>query len=274
MEKTRLLRSVETRLAAFAKWVAYGLAMTTVLGWISGFFEWGKTGLFAYVRSNLQLVWMCALSAIALALLIWVSRLQRRYATGFRDDFKGDLHANWDFNGPWRIVDKGTLLVAGSDSPGNSTVGAGITKAGATWENYTFAFKARIMDTCLGVIVRAEDLGNYYMLQIHSDRIRAHRRATIPAIDKTDSDAEEGYHPIKSVTGWQVFEPPVPITPKLSDWFKAAVTVRGQSVSLYIDDELVLQKEFFLQIPTGKVGFRNWGPERAQVQAVRVILDA
>jgi hypothetical protein len=54
--------------------------------------------------------------------------MNRRFLGGFHDQFEN--LDKWDFIGPWRIVDKGTLLVTGSDE-------GGITKVGSHWENYT-----------------------------------------------------------------------------------------------------------------------------------------
>jgi hypothetical protein len=251
-----------------AKWVGYILTFVTALSLVLKLFNWGKSGPLAHLTQNAQILWVAALTAISFVLLIWVSTLHGRFASGFADNFRGDFKARWDFEGPWRLVEKGTLLVTGSDA-------GGITKVGALWENYTFAFKARIINGCVGVVVRAQDLNNYYMFQIHPDKVRPHRRATIPVIEtETSSGPSEKLQPVKFLTGWQVFDPPVPLSPHLDGWFDARVRVRGHSASLWINDELVLQREGFLQIPMGKVGFRNWGAEEAQVRRVRVVLES
>jgi len=154
--------------------------------------------------------------------------------------------------------------------------GGGITKIGAQWENYTFTIKARILKECLGVVVRAQDLNNYYMLQIGTDKIRPHRRVAVPVIDtKTSRKPQEASEilPIKYNVGWQIFDPPTPLSHHLDNWFHVRVIVRGQAVSLYINNELVFQRESFLQIPTGKVGFRNGFSEEALVRNVKVILQ-
>lgn len=136
--------------------------------------------------------------------------------------------------------------------------------------------KAHITKRCLGVIIRAQDLSNYYMFQIGIDQIRPHRRVAVPLIvTKNPPQHEETaeVHPIKFNIGWQIFDPPTPLNTRLDNWFDVRVTVRGQAVSLYINNELVFQQESFLQIPTGKVGFRNVSSEEALVKNVRVILQ-
>jgi len=270
-----MFRSLERHLEIIVKWVAYISGLVTVLGYVSKFFEWGKSGLFVYLRDNIQVLWLLSVTAATFTLWVWTSRLQRRFVSGFSDNFSGDLQANWDFEGPWRIPEKGTLLVSGSDA-------GGITKVGAQWENYTFTFRARIIKECLGVVVRAQDLSNYYMLQIRNDRIRPHRRVAVPVVqaealpgpDEEHVPEEAGrIRPIRFIVGWQIFDPPIPLSSNLHDWFDVKVIVRGESVLLYIDDELQMQRESFLKIPAGKVGFRNWGSEEALVKNVRVTLQ-
>ena len=56
----------------------------------------------------------------------------------------------------------------------------------------------------------------------------------------------------------------------LDDWFNVKVVVRGQAVLLYINEKLEFEYGSFLKIPTGKVGFRNVGSERALVRNVSV----
>jgi hypothetical protein len=275
MHWKQFFRSIDQYIAFIARWVGYILVMAMALGYVSKFFEWGRQGPFAYLQDSIKVLWLWALTAIVVTLWIWTSRLHRRFVSGFSDNFSGDLRANWDFEGQWRIPEKDTLLVTDSDA-------GGITKVGAQWENYTFAFKARIVAECLGVIVRAQDLSNYYMFQIRNDRIRPHRRVAVPVVEAdTQPEPEKEkppkgasqIRPIKFIVGWQVFDPPTPLSHHLNDWFDVTVVVRGQSVRLYIDDELAFQRESFLQIPTGKVGFRNWGSEEALVRNVRVTLQ-
>jgi hypothetical protein len=209
------------------------------------------------------------------ALTLWLGllRLSSRFTSRFRDDFSENLNFNWDFVGPWRVAEKNTLLVTGSDA-------GGLTKVGATWENYTLSFDARITERCLGVIVRAQDLDNYYMFQIKPDKIRPHRRIATPVIEDEPSQSDQkptddGPQPrfIKFKVAWQVFEPPAPINPPLSNWFKVKIIVRGESIKIYINKELCLQKESFLKIPIGKVGFRNTRNEVALVRNVQVVIQ-
>jgi hypothetical protein len=246
-------------------------AIGIVVGFVSHFFKWGDKWLFKWLKDNIQWIWLLTLTAFLIMLWRWISKLNKRFVQGFRDNFTGDLRKNWDFIGEWRLVEKGILMVTNSD-PG------GITKAGAHWENYTFKFKAFIMNKCLGVIVRAQDLDNYYMFQIRKDKIRPHRLGAFPVVENKSNKetSEETSKPllIQYRLGWQLFnEYNVNIDPPLNNWFDVELTVRGESVSLCINNELILQRESFLKIPCGKVGFRNSGCESAKVKNVQVILE-
>ena len=50
----------------------------------------------------------------------------------------------------------------------------------------------------------------------------------------------------------------------------AAALARWGRIALSIDGELCFQRENFLEIPMGKIGFRNWSNEEAHVRRVRV----
>lgn len=271
MEVKRGFRFVVEYVEIGLKWITLFVGIVTVIGLFSTIFEWGNKGPFLYLKNNLQSIWMWALTAAALLLVIWTSLLRRRFKGTFRDSFKDSLQINWDFKGNWRIPEKGTLLVTGPDESG------GITKVGAQWENYTFTFKARIIRDCLGVIVRAQDLDNYFMFQVRNDKIRPHRRVSVPMVPIPTQQQPEGETPqmqlLQYNIGWQIFDPETPLNRTLDTWFNCRITVRGESICIRIDDEIVLQSESFLKIPTGKVGFRNSGAEEALVKNVKVVLE-
>ena len=341
---------------AFTWLIGVGKALLSVVGGLAILWAWGRAGGLAWLRAHAVPLWLVALSFAVAVVCYWTYRLRSQLQTGFRDKFDGDLRSNWDFRGEWRIPEKGVLLVTGGEAaPGQWVDGVGITKVGAQWENYTFTFRARIVNSCLGVVVRAQDMRNFYMLQIAPAYITPHRQVSVPVIRKegsaqgaatrlpdqppvaaqfdnnytptaapserasspqrsspeddppeasppapTGPDQSEGHEDaladlsedaangaaspstpappesrlqqVQFVPAW-VFTQATPIVATLVDWFDAKVTVRGQSVALYIDGELVLHKESFLQNPVGKVGFRNWAAEEALVRDVRVRLE-
>ena len=77
-------------------------------------------------------------------------------------------------------------------------------------------------------------------------------------------------HLVNFAVAWQIIDPPAPVNPNLDGWFKVRIVVRGEAVSIYLNDELQLQQESFLKLPTGKIGFRNSGKESALVKNVQV----
>ena len=170
--------------------------------------------------------------------------------------------------GPWQVTDDRALVVTGSDQ-------GGLTKTGALWENYTLTFEAKIVNRCLGVIVRAQDLDNYYMLQINKSRIRPHRRVAVPAVQApAHAGAEDEARPITYTVGWQLFEDLcVDLSNELDQWFTVRISVRGEALEMHVNDNLSWQHGSFLKIATGKIGFRSAGAERALVRKVRVKLD-
>lgn len=268
-----------------AKWIAYILLLLAAIGKISDFYGWGMGGPFAeslgFLETYALTFWLLALSIGIVILWLRTSKLYRQFTVGFSDNF--DNLDNWDYRGKWNILpDKGTLVVTGSRD-------GGITKVGKNWENYTFTFRACIVNKCLGVIFRAEDLYNYYMFQIHEDRIRPHFREVVPVLASEKGVAEGEEEPseqqiIKYISKWHhdrtdsgsMFRP-MPLKPKLERWFEVVIEVRGEDVSIRIVNETDKQEiEFhrpsFLKIPAGKVGFRNSGSEEAYVKDVQVLL--
>ena len=262
-----------------AKWVGFFTAFGTVIGATIILFQWGTKGPFLQIalffQRNFQTLWLISLTAFFAINWIRTNRLHSRFIKGFKDKFDGNLGDSWDYKGPWRIPEKGTLIVTGSDE-------GGITKSGAHWENYTFSFEAKIINECIGVIVRAQDLNNYYMFQIRPDKIRPHRRIAVPVIVDDNSNDENADEPklraVQHFLGWQTEQNTptlrsIPIIPTLEDWFKVKISVKGQSISIYINGTLIYQRPDLLQIPTGKIGFRNHDAEEAQVKNVNVTLE-
>lgn len=267
------------RFEVLLKWTVYLSGLLTLVGIIATAAKGVDLGrlepIAAFLREYFFHFWLGAVTALAIVLLIWTMSLHRRFTSGFRDNFKRSLAANWDFVGDWRITEAGELLITNSD-PG------GLTKIGAYWENYTLEFDAHILNDCLGVIVRAQDLNNYYMFQIRKNRIRPHRRVTFPIVEAGDEESKDrseadsqAPHPVKFAVGWDIPNKlAVDLDPPISDWFSTTIIVRGEAVSIKINAKQVFYAESFLKISTGKIGFRNSGHEKAFVRDVKVTLHS
>jgi len=204
-----------------------------------------------------------------------VSHLESGVAEYFEDDFKKDLDTNWDYRGQWEPVPGGGLSVTQSGK-------GGITRVGHSWMDYNFEFTAVIVKLCIAWIVRAQDLSNYYMIQLDRTRVRPHlwfaekwvtppERIYEAAIDSKD-------HGLASVKPNQPME--------------IRTEVRGWEIRVYVNDEQVYHKEDFfsvkfvnqefvlaepgpgaLTVPpfiTGRVGFRVSATEHGKFFRCRV----
>lgn len=249
-------------------WIGF---VILIVGLIGSFFIWGKEGFFDFVRNNIQIIWMTTVSIIVLVLLVWNWRLRQRLFGGYRDDFKN--LDGWDFEGQgWRRKPDDVLSIKGS---------WGLTKVGSHWENYIVTFRTKIINKCLGVIIRARDSDNYYMFQIWTDKVRPHRRIIVPVVNimvPEGSEDESSQSPtIEYKSDWLLDNnnpefKSIPIKPALDDWFDVKIVVKGQSINLFLGRSFEHELPSILQIPTGKIGFRNAGNEEALVKNLKVTI--
>jgi hypothetical protein len=234
-----------------------------LIGYISKLSVWGNEHIFVFIRLHFVIFWLISLTIIVFVLTGWLISINKKHFGGFSDSFKGRLESKWDFIGPWKILDDKILFITGSDE-------GGITKVGSDWENYILTFKAKIICGRVGVIVRARDLNNYYMLQINKKHIVPHRRATVLQIK--DRSVDPIVPPeIEMQVGWQVYNDSVnELNRELLDWFDVYIKVVGHSIIMKINNEIVFQQDMFLQISNGKIGFRCHDQESAQIKEVKV----
>lgn len=238
----------------------------SLIGFFSSLTKKDTQGLILFFQENYVLIWLISLTLIVIASSYWILLMNRRFIFGFTDSFKKDPKINWDYRGSWTIADDNILVITGADE-------GGITKKGADWENYTISFKAKIINGRLGVIVRAYDLNNYYMLQINPNIIVPHQRISIPKIIGNSVDPLVGYT-IELHAGWQRFEDKIsPLSKELVDWFDVRIKVKDQSVSIFINNRLEFKQDSFLQISKGKVGFRCHGEEKALIKKIKIRLN-
>jgi hypothetical protein len=237
--------------------------------------------IYTFLSGHLIHIWLIALTILLALLYLSFWRISRRFTTSFGDKFRHDLSL-WDMEGKWLIPEKGTLLVRGwGEESGTRSDAGGITKVGAMWDNYILYCDFRLIRTCLGVIVRASDLNNYYMFQIAETAIYPHRRWSSPVFSslpdaqpKLENQSISGKFlqvDVQNVQiGWLLFDPPTPVKLQLQTWYRLKIRVEGASVSIYINDELYLHQDNFLGITMGRIGFRNHQYEEALVRNVRV----
>ncbi len=230
--------------------------------------------------ANLLVMYWRGLVLVVFAILIFALYLKlggfKKYvATSFKDDCKKGLHKNWYYiDGRWKLLRGGGLSVTQSEK-------GGITRVGHLWTDYSFEFTAVIVNLCIGWILRAQDLLNYYMIQLNPTEVRPHLRVGGRWI------AAEGK---KYGLALDTKKHGVPI--RLNEPIKIRTEVRGSEIRVYVNNrEIYHDQKFFsikfinqdfdnvpmqpgvLVVPpftTGRVGFRMYGQEHGRISRCRV----
>jgi hypothetical protein len=240
---------------------------------------WNKIGSFI---NFLIIYWVGFLFVVfaMIILILWhkLNRLNNYVAISFKDNFTKNLSKNWDYQGKWELVHGGELSVTQSPM-------GGITKVGQLWRDYSFEFNAIIVHPPIGWVVRAQDLSNYYMIQLTPTKVRPHLRFGGEWLVLSEKE-----HKLSISEN----------TP-----FKVRTEVRGLEIRVYVNDkEIYYDNKFFslkflqvisplpltikgveesLQIgplrpnavtvpafTTGRVGFRANGEEHGRFSRCRV----
>ena len=217
--------------------------------------------VLGYVTEYRAIIWGATLTLAVIYLALQYRKIRKQLSVAFNDDFKRPLDENWDYIG-WKCSN-GELTVTGSDE-------GGLTKKGTFWENYIFSFESKIINNCIGIIVRAKDLQNYYMFQITHEKVIPHRKITIPYA--AESSEHKGSFVIDRIqVAWHVRNDlEVEHKKQLTSWFNVRAVVNGQSIKLFIDNEQVFTNDLLLENSYGKVGFRNYGYEKAIIKKVKI----
>lgn len=266
------LKKIETVGSLITKIGAITGPLLLFVTFILGLFNLTKLEALENIVAFISKHWIeVSLTSLFLGLLyltIQYIRLKKQITLVFKDNFKEPLNHNWDFRGDWKITSSHELFITNSDE-------GGMTKKGALWENYIFTFNTKIVNECIGVIIRAQEFDDYYMFQINKEKIRPHRRISHPEFETIIKDGRP-FNTVKSINvGWQVLEDSaVPHNIILKDWFEVKFLIKGQSIDIFINNELVFTKEAFLQVSSGKVGFRNSNKEQALIKNVKVQLTS
>ncbi len=255
--------------------VALGLAaIFAVLDYLQ---KWGVllwlavhiAALVVWLDANWQPVTIAVLALTILYVFQRLYRLEKHSPISYSDNLKSieDLRKGWHFEGGWTIPTRGELRVTQSPA-------GGITRVGQLWTDYNFEFTAVLESECIGWIVRAQDLSNYYMIQLWPDNLRPHLRYLDQWIYFPD---------IKHGLEIRQNRP-----------IRIRTEVRNIEVRVYVDDQEIYANEKLLgtkfidleenisggntrkmrvvvpAFSTGRVGFRQAGNERARFSKCRV----
>lgn len=150
-----------------------------------------------------------------------------------------------------------------------------------TWSNYEFSFDFKIVNTCLGVILRAVNLANYVMLQFTLNGVRPHVRIN------------DGWNIWEHQDAKLTYESPL----SQDKWYKCKINCDNRRLRISIlshdgkvlfdrvweipsgtvliqykhsDEHPVSYIPFPMTLDYGSVGFRNSGHEKAFIKNVLV----
>ena len=216
--------------------------------------------------ANWQLL---AIGGLAIGLGYLFIRLRRHesyFPVSFADDFKSeeDLRRRWHYEGGWSIPERGELRVTQSHA-------GGMTRVGQQWTDYRLEFTAVLESEVIAWILRAQDLSNYYMIQLTPTEVRPHLRYADQWLRFPPQS-----HNIE-------IERNIPI--------QIRTDVRGKEIRVFVNGGEIYNSEklfgtkfwdvndeetgstFRVVVPaftTGRIGFRQAGNERARFSKVRI----
>lgn len=127
------------------------------------------------------------------------------------------------------------------------------------WGDYSLRGEFKILNSCLGVILRASDLSNYIMLQITKSGIRPHVRAN------------GGWIPFEAEKTGLTFENRKNV--KDGTWYRFNFTANGELVEIKIfnDDETLIDKSW--KIISGSVSVPVYEKDDRERKSPTHILD-
>jgi hypothetical protein len=157
--------------------------------------------------------------------------------------------SNWKYGRDKWASDKDGLSVTRSSY-------GGICRIGSTWENYDFTFEFKIMNKCAAWIVRAKSREQYVMVQCNALKVRPHT-----LIEQTSEANKRKFRVVTEIEH----------NLTLAEWNKVKTEVRGHSIKVWIEDNLVwTDSELLEAFPMGTVGFRCSRDEHALFRNIRV----
>ena len=148
-----------------------------------------------------------------------------RRAETLRDSFIGPLD-QWDAPGTWEIVkDK--------DVSALRVQGLGFLKKGQQWDNYKVEFEIKVNKESAGWVLRAQNSSNFYLFKLGSEKARAIPKNSLVKYIRLDAQylnslKREDAPGAAGVT-------PLSMKVRNKDYYKVTVTVRGNTITHYID---------------------------------------
>jgi hypothetical protein len=178
-----------------------------------------------------------------------------RRAEPVHETFIGPLD-KWDAPGTWEVVkDK--------DVSALRVQGLGFLKQGQQWDNYKVEFEVKVNKESAGWVLRAQNSNNFYLFKLGSEKARAIPKNSLVKYIRSDSQylnslKREDAPGAAGVT-------PLSIKVRNKDYYKVTVTVRGSTITHYIDGIQVdsWNDDTFSQ---GRFGFNASAIEQATIR--------
>ena len=148
-----------------------------------------------------------------------------RRAETVHESFIGPLD-QWDAPATWEIVkDK--------DVSALRIQGLGFLKKGQQWDNYKVEFEIRVNKESAGWVLRAQNSNNFYLFKLGSEKARAIPKNSLVKYIRLDAQylnslKREDAPGAAGVT-------PLSIKVRNKDYYKVMLTVRGNTITHYID---------------------------------------
>jgi hypothetical protein len=182
-----------------------------------------------------------------------------RRAEVVHDNFIGPLD-QWDAPATWEIVkDK--------DVSALRVQGLGFLKKGQQWDNYKVEFELRINKESAGWVLRAQDSSNFYLFKLGSEKAKAIPKNSLVKYIRIDAQylnslKREDAPGAAGVT-------PLSIKVRNKDYYKVMVTVRGNTITHYIDG---IQVDSWSDdtFSHGRLGFNASAIEQATIRSLSI----
>jgi len=270
-ERNRLVTFLKRQKRNLRAWLI-ALILVALLPILYNFLDVLRVVLFNFqtVFDSVLLVWIVTLVVLP---FIWPQKPGDTFSENFRAGVNPRI---WEYEGSWHTeLDENGKPVLNVT---NSELG-GLAIPCLSWTDFELQFETRIMKACTAWMVRASSLNDCFMVQLTTDLIRPHIRAS--GLWEVISSEPHG----------------LPI--KVSEWFSVRTLVRGAWITVYIfingKEHLTLQQRLlgarpavpveihvgdqgsgktflhFLAISTriGSFGFRLFGEETAQFRNIK-----
>lgn len=220
------------------------------------------------IRDN-KVIFIISVIVFVLLLLVIIYLRMKEKSFYFVPLKKSQEKDNW--------IGRGTFEYIKSDncfSITNSDAGYIFSKS-LLWSNYSFTFDFKIINSCLGWILRAIDLSNYIMLQCGTDGINPHIKINGMWRKREHKDVELSFDKYLSLDKWyrgklisEKRTVRITILEGESAIFDRHWNIPEKAIVEYRKKEGETPNHILLPINLdyGTVGFRCWGPEKGLVK--------